>query len=164
VEIVLCGDAATRGASAGLPYRALPRLDGDDFAGLLAERPVCVALFPTGRPAWVHDLQAAGCPVIAVAACMEQRDAGPEIDEGLVAASADSGTLARTIDSLLVDRIRMSMLTFRASERVRDMTDAREAARTLLRAFDTAAAPAPGRHPSLEHDGQSRCGPVAQVA
>jgi hypothetical protein len=161
VPIALCGPAAQRGQAAGLPYRGLPRLDGDEFEVLIAERPVCVVLYPSGMPLWVYDLLACGCPVVAVAACVDNPSEEPEFLEGFVTAPADAGMLASAIESLLVDRIRMSVLTYRGAARVRAMPDATEAARMLLRALVTAGTPALKPH---QGDAQSSCGPTAQVA
>jgi glycosyltransferase involved in cell wall biosynthesis len=161
LSIALCGAAAQRGQATGLPYRGLPRLDGDEFAVLIAERPVCVVLYPSGMPLWVYDLLACGCPVVTVAACVDNLSEEPELLEGFVSAPADTGMLAGAIESLLVDRIRMSVLTLRGAERVRAMPDATEAARMLLRACVTAGSPALNAH---RRDAQSSCGPTAQVA
>jgi glycosyltransferase involved in cell wall biosynthesis len=161
VSIALCGAAAQRGESAGLPYRRLPRLGGDDFADLIAERPVCVVLYPSGMPVWVYDLLAQGCPVVRVAACRESLSAEPELSEGFVTAPADAMALAGAIESLLVDRIRMSILTYRGAERVRAMPDATEAARMLLRALATAGPPALNPY-QADARGSSR--PASQVA
>jgi glycosyltransferase involved in cell wall biosynthesis len=158
-----CDDAAPRGETAGLPYRGSPRLVSASVADLLAERPVCVALYPTGRPPWVYDLLAAGCPVIAVAACLEPPGAGPEREEGFIAAPAEAATLSRAIDALLIDRIRMSALCYRAAARVRDLADAREAARTLLDALDAAVAPDAGAQ-AQRQGGRGPRDPLAQVA
>ena len=47
----------------------------------MAERPVVVVLYPTGLPHWVYNLLAAGCPVVAVAACAECGSTRPEAGE-----------------------------------------------------------------------------------
>jgi glycosyltransferase involved in cell wall biosynthesis len=162
VRIVLGGDAASRGAAVGgLPYQSLPRLDGEEFDGLLAERPVCVVLYPSGRPPWVNDLMAAGCPVIAVASCLGHHHVVSESVEGVIGAYAEADAITEAIDSLLIDRIRLTALTSRAADRVGDMPDAGEAARALLRAFDAAGEPTVSNHHA---EGQSSCSPVARVA
>lgn len=161
VQIVLCGDAALRGTSAGLPYHGPPRLDGAEYEALISERPVCVTLYPSKRPLWVYDLMAAGCPVIAVNACAGRPLAAPESAEGLIGAHADAGAIARAVDSLLVDHVRLSALTHRAVERAGELPDACEAARALLRAYDPAGSPIVS---TLRRDDRSSRDPIAQVA
>lgn len=161
VRIVLCGDAALRGAAVGLPYWGLPRLSGQEFESLLAEQPVGIALYSTGRPLWIYDLMAAGCPVVAVASCVEHPLAARESTEGFVTAHADADSIAFAIESLLIDRIRLSRLTLRAADRVRSMPEAREAALALLRALDT---PASSRVGPLHRDERWPSGPFALIA
>jgi glycosyltransferase involved in cell wall biosynthesis len=132
LRIILCGEAALRGAAAGLPYAGLPAPVGESFENLLAERPLCVVLAPTSEPRWLYDLMSSGCPVIAVAACADDGLTGPEHHQGFVTATADAAALTQTIDSLLVDPTRLSALTHRAAERVRDMADAAAAAEIVL--------------------------------
>jgi glycosyltransferase involved in cell wall biosynthesis len=147
VRIVLCGDAARRATAAGLAYQCLPLPDGVWFSGHLAEQPVCVALYPSGRPPWVYDLIAASCAVITVASCLLHLPTAPEHEEGLIGVHADAGAIAKAIDALLSDRVRFSALTARAAARAADMPAANEAARTLLRAYHHAVFPAVSDHP-----------------
>ena len=93
-------------------------------------------LYPSGRPPWVFDLMAAGCPVIVVVSTGDPPPMAREEEEGHVAAPADSVAIARAIDSLLIDPVRLGLVTYRAADRVRDMPDAGAAAWELLRAFD----------------------------
>jgi len=141
VRIVLVGDAAMRGAAAGLNYECLPRLDGFWFESFLVKRPICLTLYPSGRPPWIFDLMAAGCPVIAVPSCLQQLPITPELEEGLITVHSESASIARVIDALLIDRIRLTALTARAQARAQEMPDALEAAQTLLRAYHEAVVP-----------------------
>jgi len=112
---------------------------------LLSERPIGLALYPWVRPAWVHDLMAAGCPVIAGSLGAHCRLPDAEAAEGLISVPAIADAIEEAIDSLLVDRIRLSALALRAAERLRHMVEVREAARTLLDHLKVADAPAAGR-------------------
>ena len=143
VRIVVCSDAADR-AVPGAPHERLPLLSGEEFEELLSERPICLALYPWVRPAWVHDLMAAGCPVIAGSPGAQRCFPDTEATEGLISVPDSADAIAEAIDSLLIDRIRLSALTLRAAARLRDMVDVREAARTLLTHLKVPASPAAG--------------------
>jgi glycosyltransferase involved in cell wall biosynthesis len=131
VRIVLWSDTAHR-ALVGTPHEWLPLLSGEEFEGLLSERPICLALYPWVRPAWVHDLMAAGCPVIAGSLGVNRRSSDMEATEGLISVPATTDAIEEAIDALLIDRIRLSALTLRAAARLRHLVDVREAARVLL--------------------------------
>jgi hypothetical protein len=160
VRVLLCGEAARRGAVMGLSCECLPRLDGVRFEGYLAEQPVCVALYPTGRPPWVQDLLAAGCPVVAVASCLEQVPDASEQDEGRIQVPARSDAIASTIESLLDNAVRLTALISRIG-RFGLMPDPQDAARTLLRAYREAADPHSSRN---RKECQEPHDPLARVA
>ncbi len=143
VRIVVCSDVNR--ALPGTPHEWLPGLCGEAFERLLSERPIGLALYPWVRPAWVHDLMAAGCPVIAGSLGAHCRLPDAEAAEGLISVPAIADAIEEAIDSLLVDRIRLSALALRAAERLRHMVEVREAARTLLDHLKVADAPAAGR-------------------
>jgi glycosyltransferase involved in cell wall biosynthesis len=141
VEITVCGNTPADGASAGFPHRELAGTYGPEFEGLLAERPVCVVLHDSGPPRWLYDLMAAGCPVIAVGPHAAGHHSAPERDAGFVSVDADARMLANTIDSLLIDPVRLGRLVFLAADRARDLPGPCVAAGELLRASASAAAP-----------------------
>jgi hypothetical protein len=140
VEIAICAIEPAFAASAQFPYRDLALTYGPEFEGLLAERPVCVVLHDSGSPRWLYDLMAAGCPVIAVGPPAGDRLTASERDAGFVSIDADARTLANTIDSLLIDPVRLGRLLFLAADRVRDLQGPCEAAQAILRASASAAA------------------------
>jgi hypothetical protein len=131
VRIVLCGDGADRDM-AGTPHEWLPTISSAGFEGLLSERPICLALYPWVRPAWIYELMAAICPVIASSAACNRPLPHTETTEGFISVSTNSVAIEEAIDSLLVDRIRLSALTHRAETHLRHTVNVREAARTLL--------------------------------
>jgi glycosyltransferase involved in cell wall biosynthesis len=143
VRIVLCGNVADRDLP-GTPHERLPWLFGEGFEGLLSERPICLALSAWVRPAWVHDLMAAGCPVIAGSLGARRRFPDTEATEGLISVPDDADAIEEAIDSLLVDRIRLSTLLLRSAARLRYLVEAREAARRLLDHLKVPGSPAAG--------------------
>ncbi len=146
LRLILCGDAMDRGIP-GVPYERLPGLFGEEFERALSERPVCLVLHALARPAWVCDLMAAGCPVVSAPWFVGGQARETESTLGLVTVPLDGSTMAAAVDSLLVDRVRLSTLTHRAAAHVRGLADPREAARTLLRILES-----PGPLPARRED------------
>jgi hypothetical protein len=132
------------------------------YEALLKDRPICVVLYPSGRPPWLHDLLAKGCPVIAVVASLDQPPADAEFKEGVIHVPAEGHRIAQSIDSLLIDRIRLGALTIRSAAAVRSMPRPIEAARALLREFRAACRPDVKLHHS--RDDQSIDEPLFDVA
>lgn len=145
LHIVLCGDLADPGMP-GFHRERLAGLWGAGFERVLADRPICLALYGLVRPAWVYDLMAAGCPVISSPCFVEPRHPDTESSEGLITVPLDAEAIANTIDSLLVDCVRSSALAHRAAAHISTMVDAREAARILLSILESPDSPAVGQH------------------
>jgi glycosyltransferase involved in cell wall biosynthesis len=139
VRIVLCGPAADRAGGLDIPHGILPRLHGDSFEATLAEGPLCLALSASGKPLWVYDMMAAGCPVITASADTWLGSAGMESEDGHLSVPAEAGALAAAIESLLIDRIRLTSLRLRAVERAGSMPSPAAVARTFLDALGQAA-------------------------
>ena len=116
----------------------LPRIsevEGAEFDRLLASQPVCVLLCPAGRPPRAPDIMASGCPTIVVnfPDGLPSRDA--ELTRGVIEVQPSASEIARAINSLLIDRIRLGSLVLRAADHVRSLPVPAGAARALLEQF-----------------------------
>jgi glycosyltransferase involved in cell wall biosynthesis len=151
VRIVLCGEAGDRGL-ASTPHEAIPRLSGARFEEWLAERPICLAVYPRIRPAWVYDMMAAGCPVVAASLVWNRRFPDTEATEGLISVPANPDAIEEAIDSLLIDRIRLSALAHRAAAHLAQVVEVREAARTLLDQLKLVDSPAAGHRDDAQSE------------
>jgi hypothetical protein len=131
VRIVFCGGAAPRGQQAPFPKQVIPWLDGPEFDGLLAKRPVCLALFPSGSPPWLNDLMAAGCPVVAASSHAELHPLRESMD-GLIRVPAETSAMVMAVESLLIDRARLIALNHAAANHTRSLPNAETIAGLLL--------------------------------
>jgi glycosyltransferase involved in cell wall biosynthesis len=132
VRVVFCGPAADRAADLDFPHGILPRLNGDPFEAALADQPLCLALYPSGKPLWVFEMMARGCPVIAVPSEVSVPVAGWELEDGHLTVPAEASALMEAIESLLIDRIRLSSLRIAAIERSRSLPRPADVAQRLL--------------------------------
>jgi len=99
---------------------------------LLEDRPICVVLHPPGRPPWIHDLMARGCPVISVSTHLSTQLADREFKHGIVPVSGDRLMIAQAIESLLISRVRLGAILFRSRNFVETLPAPIEAARAIL--------------------------------
>jgi glycosyltransferase involved in cell wall biosynthesis len=158
--IVVGGGAAARGEATGMDVPVIPQIDGEAFNLLLAQRPICVLLCPSGRPPRVLDMAASGCPVIVVRMRGEPVRRDVELTQGVIEVQAKGLDIARAIDSLLVDRVRLSSLTVHAAEHVRRLPPPVAAARALIEDFrSTCGADLNPRH----RDGPSTLDPTSRL-
>jgi hypothetical protein len=135
IRIVLGGDAATRGEVREMGLTRITQVKEEEFDLLLASQPVCVLLCPAGRPPRAHDITASGCPTIVVnlPGGLPSREA--ELTRGVIEVQPIGSEIARAINSLLIDRIRLGSLVLRAAEHVRDLASPASAARALVEQF-----------------------------
>ncbi len=157
VRVIFAGPVADRAAGLDLPHRAVSRLHGAEFEAALAERPLCVALYPSARPLWVYDLMARGCPVIAVPGGVRTLPPVSDSSAGHLTVPADAGALAQAIESLLIDRIRLTALMVRAAESVQAMPDSLAAAQAFLLAVGPLVPPGSRVRPFTEAGEAYRC-------
>ena len=170
-----------------------PSISAPESLAILQDRPICVVVYASGGPPWLHDLLAEGVAVIAVVACLDQTSADAEykkdvtdkspewqsrlnskntedllqlavpngftgprssifpltfsdecgrvfnfvgnVKKGVIQVPADGRMIAQAIDSLLIDPVRLSALTFHGSAYVGRLPRPRETAHALLREF-----------------------------
>ena len=117
----------------------------------LRDQPICVVAYSFGRPPWINDLLAKGCAVIAVAAGPERSDSDSEYREGVIRVPGEGRVIAQTIDSLLIDPVRLTALKSLGGAYVRSLPRPIETARALLRKYVAACAPEVNLHHG--HDG-----------
>ena len=135
IRIVLGGEAAARGEAAVMGLPVIPQIGEQAYDLLLARRPICVLLCPSGRPPRVTGMTASGCPVIVVKTRGEPIRKDVEMSQGVIEVQAESWDIARAIDSLLIDRVRLGSLTMHAGEYLRGLPDPAEVAQTLIEQF-----------------------------
>jgi len=116
-------------------------ISAPESLAILKDRPICVVLYPSGRPPWLHDLLSMGCAVIAVVACLDQTRTDAEFKEGVIQVPADGRMIAQAIDSLLIDPVRLGALTDHGTAYVGSLPRPIESARALLREFRAACTP-----------------------
>ena len=132
------------------------------FEAFLKDRPICVVLCPSGRPPWLHELQAKGCPVIAVVASVIPPPVDVEFKELVIHVSIESHQIAQAIESLLIDRVRLGALKIRSAAVVTSMPGPNQAIQVLLRAFRTACREDVKLHQSQDDQPNGR--PLSDVA
>ena len=113
----------------------IPHVEGEAFHLLLAQRPICVLLCPSGRPPRMLDMVASGCPVVVVRMPGEQFRRQDELSRVLIEVQAQGSDIARAIESLLVDRVRLASLMVHAAEYVRNLPAPGAAARGMIDDF-----------------------------
>jgi glycosyltransferase involved in cell wall biosynthesis len=135
IRIVLGGQAATRAEYSAMDLPRICQVGGEEFDLVLASQPVCVLLCPAGRPPREHDITASGCPTIVVnlPGLLPSREA--EQLRGVIEVQPSASEIARAINSLLIDRIRLGSLVLRATDHVRNLPVPAGAARALLEQF-----------------------------
>ncbi len=133
VEILFAGAAAAWAPEASFPHRTLPTLACPEMEAILAETPLCVALFPSCAPRWLYDFLAAGCPVVAVPAHPEWTPRPADPAGGVWAVAPDANSLSRVLDSLLTDAVAQTGLVHRALAQTRMLPGPTEAARVFWR-------------------------------
>jgi hypothetical protein len=138
LRLVACGAPASCVGEDDARIELITSMAAPSFEALLKARPLCVVLYPSGRPPWLHDLMAKGCPVIAVVASLLKPPADAEFKEGVIHVPAEGHLIAQAIESLVIDRIRLGQLLIRSAAAVRSMPGPVEAARVLLREFRAA--------------------------
>ena len=106
----------------------------------LRDQPICVVAYSFGRPPWINELLAKGCAVIAVAAGPERSDSDSEYREGVIRVPGEGRVIAQTIDSLLIDPVRLTALKSLGGAYVRSLPRPIETARALLRKYVAACA------------------------
>ena len=150
LRILTCGAPHALHKPKGARWQNVPSINEPEFSAILHDRPICVVIYPSGEPIWLHDLVARGCAVIAVAACLDQTNPEAEYKEGVIRVPANGRMIAQAIDSLLIDQVRFGALTARGCVVVKGMPRPIEAARSLLREFRNACAP----DLKVHHEGQ----------
>jgi hypothetical protein len=120
--------------SAGFPDLRIVHQVSAAFAGM-GRQTLCVLLCPAGRSPRVHELAASGCPTIVVTMPGRRPCRDAERTRGVIEVSMDALEIARAIESLLVDRVRLGSLTRRALECVRNLPGPDHAARALIEQF-----------------------------
>jgi hypothetical protein len=135
IRIVLGGQAATRAEYIAMDIPRISEVEGAEFDRLLASQPVCVLLCPSGRSPRAFDITASGCPTIVVnlPGLLPSREA--ELTRGVIEVQPSAAEIARAINSLLIDRIRLGSLVLRAADHVRNLPVPAGAARALLEQF-----------------------------
>ena len=131
--------AVSRPKDAG--WQNIPSINEPEFSAMLQDRPVCVAIYPSGEPIWLRNLVARGCGVVALASCLDHLNPEAEDKEGLIRVPASGRAIAQAIDSLLIDPVRLGALMARGSAVVKGLPRPIEAARALLREFQNPSAP-----------------------
>jgi glycosyltransferase involved in cell wall biosynthesis len=138
VRVVLGGAAASRWKAMGTEVSRIDQLDEENLLASLAHRPVCVLLCPVGSFPRLLDFLAAGCPTIVVNIPGERNRADAELTRGAIEVRADALEIARAIDSLLVDRVRLGSLSFQAAEYQNNLSRPADLAYALIEHFRTA--------------------------
>ena len=141
LRFLTCGAPHTHTETDSARWQRVPSISAPESLAILQDRPICVVVYPSGRPPWLHDLLAKGCAVIAVVACLDQTSADAEYKEGVIQVPANGRMIAQAIDSLLIDPVRLGALTFHGSAYVKRLPRPRETAHALLREFRAACAP-----------------------
>jgi hypothetical protein len=141
LRFLTCGAPHTHTETDSARWQRVPSISAPESLAILQARPICVVVYPSGRPPWLHDLPAKGCAVIAVVACLDQTNANAEYKEGMIQVPANGRMIAQAIDSLLIDPVRLGALTFHGSAYVGRLPRPRETAHALLREFRAACAP-----------------------
>ena len=138
LRLVTCGAPPSCEAQCNGQFGRIASMADPAYELLLTDRPICVLLCPSGRPPWLHDLMAKGCPVIAVVASVLQAPVDVEFRAGVIQVAAEAHGITQAIESLLIDPVRLGALTIRNAAAVRSMPRPIEAARALLREFRAA--------------------------
>ena len=141
LRFLTCGAPHTHKDTDSAHWQHVPSISAPESLAILQDRPICVVVYPSGRPPWLHDLLAKGCAVIAVVACLDQTSADAENKEGVIQVPADGRMIAQAIDSLLIDPVRLGALTFHGTAYVGRLPRPVETAHALLREFRAACAP-----------------------
>ena len=141
LRLLTCGAPPACTEQSNAQLELIPSMAVPEYEAILKDRPICVVLYPSGRPPWLYDLLAKGCPVIAVVASLDRFPADAEFREGVIHVPADGHRIAQAIDSLLIDPVRLGELTIRGTACVRSMPRPIEAAWALLREFRAACGP-----------------------
>ncbi|MHC5539608.1 glycosyltransferase, partial [Singulisphaera rosea] len=157
IAIVLGGQAASRSHLCEFPHTVLPDLVGTEFEARIEQKPIGLVLNPSGTPRWMFDLLAAGCPMVALLDEWGSPGTRAELVDGYLSVGVEARPMADAIESLLVDRGRRTRLLFRASERVRNLGNAKETVEGFLRGLELADSQ---RH----QDVCGTSGPFAHVA
>jgi glycosyltransferase involved in cell wall biosynthesis len=138
LRLLTCGAPPSCGEPGNSGPGKIASMADPAFEAFLKDRPICVVLCPSGRPPWLHALQAKGCPVIAVVASVIQPPVDVEFKEGVIHVPYESHQIAQAIESLLIDRIRLGALKIRSAAVVTSMPRPIEATQALLREFRAA--------------------------
>ena len=199
LRFLTCGAPHAHTETESARWQHVPSISAPESLAILQDRPICVVVYASGGPPWLHDLLAEGCAVIAVVACLDQTSADAEykkdvtdkspewqsrlnskntedllqlavpngftgprssifpltssdecgrvfnfvgnVKKGVIQVPADGRMIAQAIDSLLIDPVRLSALTFHGSAYVGRLPRPRETAHALLREFRAACAP-----------------------
>ncbi len=141
LRFLTCSAPHTHTETDSACWQRVPSISEPESLAILQDRPICVVVYPSGRPPWLPDLLAKGCAVIAVVACLDQTSADAEYKEGVIQVPANGRMIAQAIDSLLIDPVRLGALTFHGSAYVGRLPRPRETAHALFREFRTACAP-----------------------
>ena len=140
LRFLTCGAPHTHKDTDSAHWQRVPSISAPESLAILQDRPICVVVYASGGPPWLHDLLAKGCAVIAVVACLDQTSADAEYKEGVIQVPANGRMIAQAIDSLLIDPVRLGALTFHGSAYVGRLSRPVETAHALLRAFRAACA------------------------
>ncbi len=135
IRIVLGGHAATQNGLSAIDLPRISQLEGVEFELLLARQPVCVLLCPAGRPPRTYEIMANGCPTIVVNAAGGLPCREAERTCGVIEVHPDGWEIARAIDSLVIDRIRLGSLVLRSAEHLRNLPSPAARARALIEEF-----------------------------
>ena len=141
LRFLTCGHPHTPPEVNNPRWQYVTSMTSPEYQEAMRDRPICVVLYPSGRPQWVHDLLARGCTVIAVAACLDWPTTDAELKEGVIQVAADGRTIAQSIDSLLIDPVRLGALTLRGRALVESLSRPIDTAHALLHEFHAACAP-----------------------
>ena len=111
LRFLICGDSHERTELDGARWQRAPSIAAPESLGILQDRPICLVVYTSGRPPWLHDLIAKGCPVIAVMTSMDRTSVDAEFNKGIIQVPANGRVIAQTIDSLLIDPVRLGGVT-----------------------------------------------------
>ena len=129
---------------------------------ILENRPICVVLHGPGRPSWVVDLLAKGCPVISIPTEMATSGVDLEFKEGIIQVPGDRRTIAEAVGSLLISGPRMASNLIQAASFVESLAPPTAAAQALIREFRSRCGPDLRLHACSEpQDGEA---PLFDVA
>ncbi len=141
LRTVTCGRPLSVREHPGAHREHVDTIDTPESQEILKGKPICVVASAAGEPPWLRDLIANGCAVVSIVACLDPNSFDAESEDGVIRVPAEGRIIAQTVDSLLIDSIRLSALTVRGHAYVSRLPRPIATARALLHEFHTACTP-----------------------